>query len=473
MAEKGKNSDHKNISLDDFLKYRSGESTDQEKHAFEKRLLEDDFAREAMEGFEDSTPTDIRDDLLSLKKQVSERTSSKKSINLYWRIAASFLFLLSASFVVYFLLKTNIDPSEHTTLETEKQVPDSTLVAQDFKLLEEETSPIPTEPEEESTQNIMPDQKRIVKEEPVAEIVESYEDGEESKSDLRIDLEEMITEEAETPPNEVELAMKDSDLDQTDELQGPELDQSGQISQDRQRVPARTERAKRRTREREEKARVALVPSVVQPSTANASGFSAGIISGVVISADDGTPLPGVNVVVKGTQMGAVTDVDGQFNVDVSQQPEPLLVISGIGYVSQEISAAEIEGNVIQLTPDITSLSEVVVVSYEAKSDLTPEHVPPKPVGGHNAFKDYIHDNLQYPETLMEEEVKGIVRMSVVISRAGRIENIEILKSPGIEFEQEAIRLLKEGPSWEPANENGNPVDEEIIIRIRFKRPEE
>ncbi len=95
-------------------------------------------------------------------------------------------------------------------------------------------------------------------------------------------------------------------------------------------------------------------------------------ISGKVTDGENAEPLPGVNVLAKGTTNGTVTDVDGNFRLTVSDDVNTLL-FSSIGYVSEEI---EIEGqNVINVTllPDIQSLSEVVVVGYGAvkKSDLT------------------------------------------------------------------------------------------------------
>ncbi|WPP50423.1 SusC/RagA family TonB-linked outer membrane protein [Catalinimonas niigatensis] len=95
-------------------------------------------------------------------------------------------------------------------------------------------------------------------------------------------------------------------------------------------------------------------------------------IRGKVTDGENGEPLPGVNVLAKGTSTGTVTDIDGSYRLSVGDEVTTL-VFSSIGYVSEEI---EINGqNLINIAmmPDIQSLSEVVVVGYGAvkKSDLT------------------------------------------------------------------------------------------------------
>ena len=87
-------------------------------------------------------------------------------------------------------------------------------------------------------------------------------------------------------------------------------------------------------------------------------------VSGRVVSAADNTGLPGVNVVVKGTSKGTITDVEGRFVIDV-QAPE-VLVFSFIGYKSQEILYSGQTNLEIQLQEEPRELTEVVVVGYQS-----------------------------------------------------------------------------------------------------------
>jgi TonB-linked SusC/RagA family outer membrane protein len=84
------------------------------------------------------------------------------------------------------------------------------------------------------------------------------------------------------------------------------------------------------------------------------------VVSGKVTSADDGVALPGVNVVVKGTTNGAVTDADGAYKLSVPSSGGTL-VFSFIGMVSQEVEIGERTIIDVALASDATQLSEVVV----------------------------------------------------------------------------------------------------------------
>ena len=94
-------------------------------------------------------------------------------------------------------------------------------------------------------------------------------------------------------------------------------------------------------------------------------------ISGKVTSADDGTPVPGVNVVQKGTTNGTSTDAEGNFSLSVPN--DAILVFSFIGFETKEIPVGDQTSLNVSLGFDAKQLSEVVVVGYgtQNKRDLT------------------------------------------------------------------------------------------------------
>ncbi len=95
-------------------------------------------------------------------------------------------------------------------------------------------------------------------------------------------------------------------------------------------------------------------------------------ITGKVTSMEDEGGLPGVNVIVKGTSTGSVTDVEGNYSLEVPEE-NAILVFSSIGYVQEEVVVGNLSVIDIMLSPDITALEEIVVVGYGTmrKSDLT------------------------------------------------------------------------------------------------------
>ena len=91
-------------------------------------------------------------------------------------------------------------------------------------------------------------------------------------------------------------------------------------------------------------------------------------VTGKVTSSDDGSGLPGVNVVVKGTTNGTVTDAQGAYSVSVGATTSTL-VFSFIGYSSQEAIIGDRSVIDVSMSLDITQLSEVVVTAQGIDKD--------------------------------------------------------------------------------------------------------
>lgn len=94
-------------------------------------------------------------------------------------------------------------------------------------------------------------------------------------------------------------------------------------------------------------------------------------ISGTVISGEDNFPLPGVNILVKGTTRGAITDLDGKYSIQAG--PGEFLVYSFVGFITQELAVGNNQQINVTLMPDSKVLGEVLVVGYGSttKGDLT------------------------------------------------------------------------------------------------------
>ena len=85
-------------------------------------------------------------------------------------------------------------------------------------------------------------------------------------------------------------------------------------------------------------------------------------ITGVVTEIETGEPIPGVSIVVQGTTRGTATDIDGQFNLSVNE--DDVLVVSFVGFLTQEVPVAGNTNFTIAMEPDVVGLEEVVVVGY-------------------------------------------------------------------------------------------------------------
>lgn len=126
--------------------------------------------------------------------------------------------------------------------------------------------------------------------------------------------------------------------------------------------------------------------------------------------------------------------------------------------VSQEINARAAE----------RSIAGGISKADYKKEAVTVDHFPPEPSNGKERFDNYIRSNIRNPEILKNGKSE-IVVLSFLVRTTGIIDSIKVVKSPGQVFSDEAVRLLKEGPKWKPATENGNPIEEEARVRIVFK----
>lgn len=95
-------------------------------------------------------------------------------------------------------------------------------------------------------------------------------------------------------------------------------------------------------------------------------------VSGTVTDAATGDPLPGVNVLIKNTTQGTVTDIDGNYTLQITG-PDDVLAFSFVGYATQEIPVNNQSVIDVALQTDVSQLEEVVVIGYGTvrKSDLT------------------------------------------------------------------------------------------------------
>jgi iron complex outermembrane receptor protein len=125
-------------------------------------------------------------------------------------------------------------------------------------------------------------------------------------------------------------------------------------------------------------------------------------VSGKVKSSDDGSGIPGVNILEKGTTNGTVTDADGSFTISVGANAT--LVFSFVGYATQEVAVGSQTSLDVSLKSDITSLSEVVVIGYGSVklNDAT---------GAVAAVKstDFNGGLIASPEQLIQGKTAGVV----------------------------------------------------------------
>ena len=114
-----------------------------------------------------------------------------------------------------------------------------------------------------------------------------------------------------------------------------------------------------------------------------------------------------------------------------------------------------------------------VVVGYGAKKAGTEknesqEYYPPRPIDGKDAFDKYVFENIRRPDTSTAGQ-RVVVVAGFRVKTDGTIDSISIIRSPDSSFSEEAKRLIRSGPAWNPAERDGMPVADDVRVRIVFK----
>jgi TonB family protein len=197
------------------------------------------------------------------------------------------------------------------------------------------------------------------------------------------------------------------------------------------------------------------------------------IIQGFVVDAEDGRALPGVNVTIKGSTVGTITDEEGNYQIAMDSLSEGL-VFSYIGFESREVIPGSKNEVSVALEPDISELSEVVVVGYGTREPAGAEPTiveMAEPAGGKKAFKQYLEQNLRYPEQALNNKVEGKVTVQFTIQSSGAVSDFRVVKGLGYGCDEEVIRLIQEGPKWQPTKRNHQPVTDKVKVRLKFSLP--
>ena len=187
-------------------------------------------------------------------------------------------------------------------------------------------------------------------------------------------------------------------------------------------------------------------------------------LSGKIVDSNN-EPIIGATVVQKGTNKGTVTDIDGNYKLNTDSEDAPLTAYL-IGFEKLEIPDPK-DAKIVVMKEETGMLDEVVVTGYgtQKKSMVTGSvsevkslsknkvaEIKPEPIGGMKEYKKYIEQNLVRPPDPSCQKIKGKVFLQFSVNTSGHPQNITVKKSLCPSLDQEAIRLLKDGPKWKAGN---------------------
>jgi protein TonB len=143
--------------------------------------------------------------------------------------------------------------------------------------------------------------------------------------------------------------------------------------------------------------------------------------------------------------------------------------------VDNEVILEELKVRVDVEMSEATVLKAVVYepVQFEIEDEKAEEiftivEQKPEPVGGMSAFYKFVSENIDYPAAAKRANIKGKVYVRFVVSKTGKISNVEVLKGIGGGCDEEAVRVIENAPDWIPGRQRGKPVTVYMSVPIIF-----
>lgn len=108
-------------------------------------------------------------------------------------------------------------------------------------------------------------------------------------------------------------------------------------------------------------------------------------------------------------------------------------------------------------------------VTADTMLDTASSYHAAEPDKGRRNYERYLKRNLKYPDAAKENNIQGEVVLVLTINTFGSITNIDVVQSLGYGCDQEAIRLIREGPEWVPGNMNNTAIEDKVMVAVPFK----
>ena len=403
-----------------LLDYIRGLRKGKEAHRLEKESMQDPFLADAMDGY-NQVEGNHEQRIEKLRMQVSAHSAKKKNTYaITWSIAACLIIGFGISSYFLFLKKSMTDE----VFIAEESV--STKLAEPAAPLTPAIPATPTVPATPQKEIALATTKVKTDSTPISEITAR-----------QADKKDMIAE-----------------IQTTSQPQGapvaavPMMEEVSEETAALQEVVATIDTFES---ESDKKMKMAKVATILPQNN---------MIKGRVTD-EKGEPLIGASVTYKGTNIGTITNMNGEFSL-VKKDDKKRLTAEYIGYDPVEIRVDTSRTMLIAMNENKQTLNEVVVVGYGAKKnkksttlgsvakvkEQAEKEITPQPAIGKRNYQKYLKENIVRPTDEKCAQVKGKVVLTFLVNKEGRPFYIKVKESLCESADKEAIRLIQEGPDW-------------------------
>ena len=200
------------------------------------------------------------------------------------------------------------------------------------------------------------------------------------------------------------------------------------------------------------------------------------VVLGLVLFAFEWTSRPNLD-----STLGELADVQmeeeiipitRQQEVKPPPPPPPPKVTEVLNIVEDDV---EIEDELIIDDAEADQQMEIEIVDFEEEEEVVEEEVffivedmPSFQGKGQEGFREYIAQNLRYPEIAAENGISGKVYVQFAVNSRGKVVDAVVVRGVDPALDKEAIRVVMSSPSWTPGKQRGKPVKVQFTFPINF-----
>jgi TonB family protein len=199
-------------------------------------------------------------------------------------------------------------------------------------------------------------------------------------------------------------------------------------------------------------------------------------VSGTITSSQNGKPISGAAIVIKGSTTGTISDQAGNFKIQTDKNAD--LAVSFVGYKTQLVP---VNGNTvinIQMDPQPIAIDLDKKENSPQKETQTNEkgdgnfviiEEPPTYPGGNEALMKFLVENLKYPDDAKANRIEGKVYAQIIVDKNGNATSVKLIRGVSTSIDKEAFRVASLLKKWNPGKQNGNAIDCAVTLPIEFK----
>lgn len=454
-------SNHINYSAADIEKYHRGELSPAAMHAMEKAALDDPFLADAMEGYTPTREKNViaQDDVAELQQRLAERIAEKDKVPVigfsWWKVAAVIFLFLGAGWF-YITLKSKEKVNGIVQNQQKKEATPIPAAAENTASLNQHTDTISRETPE------------LALNEPSAAL--KYKNPLSKDKKTGTSAFAPVTEQSALSSAKNNAGGK-NEMKAEEETRKELAESFGRKDGlAAEPVTARAEVNKNATALEADKKQAASAEHIFSNAPTPGLGIASNSFNGTVVDQSN-KPVVNASVQVPALNKAFVTDNNGNFSF---KAPDTAVNVS-VGYIGFEQQNIRLNNSVafnqVTLKPANQGLNDVVVIGYGSQKGkefrsktkgFSINVLDAEPSVDWNEYTQYLEKNKRVPDDT--KNIHGDVVVSFTINNKNELINFKIEKSLHERLDAEAIRLIKEGPSWKLLK--GKKTKASVIVKF-------